>query len=282
MAKNFEALISRHSKKGDYSQDYPGLSKDGVEYSKQKTENIIQALKAADPGSIFFFAGVSDQPRTRSTADVYINALKEEIDKNNLDITVLDEERIKSAGTGPTDIIKNLSEELENNPDKKYVVYFPMKLKENKLASRWMAEDGKNWSPYVMKLFEMHNNDNDKAFREWLINRGEIDGLKGPDPVDEAKLQIQGISRLGTFVEKHIGKSRPIIIGGVGHSWTIDAMLVYLANNGDVSPEGFDKVGGKLIGESNFAKIAENGNGEIILVYNGTEYPVNRDLIEKI
>ena len=56
-------------------------------------------------------------------------------------------------------------------------------------------------------------------------------------------------------IAERYAKDRPISIGMVGHSWNLDALATYLANDGKVTPEGFEKIGGKLIGETQLGKI---------------------------
>jgi hypothetical protein len=55
-----------------------------------------------------------------------------------------------------------------------------------------------------------------------------------------------------------------LIIGSVGHSWSLDALAVYLANNGDVTAEAFDKMKAKMIGETEMIKLTQKDRKQVL------------------
>ena len=108
--------------------------------------------------------------------------------------------------------------------------------------------------------------------RDWFENRGRIGDLVGPNPKEVAEEQMKGIARLREFAKKHFS-DRPLIIGSVGHSWNLDALAVYLANDGEISKELFEKMNSTLIEDAGMIKI-ENKNGSQILKYGNIDIPL--------
>lgn len=64
------------------------------------------------------------------------------------------------------------------------------------------------------------------------------------------------------FARKNIGQERPIVIGFVGHSWALDVLAIYLVNDGEVTLEGFEKIGGAMIKETEIAELVLDGGKE--------------------
>ena len=120
---------------------------------------------------------------------------------------------------------------------------------------------------YYNELQKVCGNNDNKAIRYWLQNFKDeggtlqVDGrtVKGPDPKEVAESQIESIRRLRTFVTKHIS-DRNVEIVSVGHAFNLDALAVDLADNGEMAPETFDRIGG-MIKETEMLSIsADNEN----------------------
>jgi CRISPR/Cas system-associated endonuclease Cas1 len=66
----------------------------------------------------------------------------------------------------------------------------------------------------------------------------------------------------------------------VGHSFEIDALITYLANNGDPTPEKFDQISeGIFINETELTKIQTSEDGTTV-EYRGKKYPIKNEAEE--
>lgn len=274
---NNEAILMRHSKKpkGDdlESEQYNGISEKGVEMSQEKAKELLERLEQAEDGTIMFIGGNTDMIRTKSTARVYGDEAKRLVEESGDEsVIILTEEDIRDEKTGLTEKIRKIQEVINNNPDKKILIDFPLFLNEFKMGEgRWM-KDG-DYSPFTKKLLERNNDDEVACVRDWFSNEGKIDDLEGPNPTEVAESHIAGIERLNEFAKKQIS-DRPIIIGMAGHSWNLDAVATYLANEGKVTPEGFEKIGGKMIAENQSVEVVIEG-GKAKLKYADNEFEIN-------
>jgi len=273
---NNEAILMRHSKKpkGEdlESEQYKGISEKGVEMSQEKAKELLERLEQSADGTIMFIGGNSDMIRTNSTARVYGDEMKKIVEESgNKNIIVLTEEDIRDEKTGVTGTIRKVQELINSNSDKKFLIDFPLILNEFKMGEgRWM-KDG-DYSPFTKKLLERNNNDEVACVRDWFANEGKVDGLEGPNPTEVAESHIRGIERLSEFAKKQIS-DRPIIIGMAGHSWNLDAVATYLANEGKITLEGFEKTGGKMIAENQSVEVVIE-DGKAKLKYGGQEFKI--------
>jgi hypothetical protein len=154
------------------------------------------------------------------------------------------------------------------------VVDLPLFLKELSMMKRWYAEDGKSYIPYFQELLTRNDNNQYEAARDWYNTQGEIDGISGPTPTEVAEQYLEAIDRLKEFAKKQIG-DRELVVGMVGHSFELDALIAYLANNGNPTLESFDKISkGSLIKETELTKI-NIGNEESNVEYRGEKYDFN-------
>lgn len=272
------AFLARHSKKpkGDdkESVQYPGISDGGVELARERSIELQKLIEQSAAGAVVFIGGASDLERTVSTGEVFGDKLKE-LNKERKDIVVITKSEIEAMrenarGNGEK-IINKISEIIENNPDKKIVVDFPLFLEELSMErSGWLKEDG-SYGEYLLHLLKNNNNDEYESFREWVATKG---GNNGPNPDDEASRYARAIKRPSNFTKKVV-PNRPVIVGLVGHSWAADAMVVGLANNGKVDLEAFDRIsGGSIIKETEIAKITYKDNDEPIIEYRGKKYNI--------
>lgn len=274
-----EFFFARHSIKADKkkpedaeSQQYKGITEKGVELSRQKAQEVLKMLDQAEAGSVLFIGGASEQIRTKSTGKVFGDEIKEILARDGRnDILALTEADIADRQKGYTEIVQGVSDKINASPDKKVLIDYPMLMKEFSMKM-WLDEKG-NFSEYTNKLLAKNNNNSTAAMKDWIESEGKLDDMTGPNPTKIAEDSLEGIERLREFAKKYI-KDRPVIVGAVGHSWNFDALAVYLANNGKVNGEGFAKVGGELIKDSEIGMVEIDKEGSAVLKYKGKEFPI--------
>jgi hypothetical protein len=74
-----------------------------------------------------------------------------------------------------------------------------------------------------------------------------------------AERQLQGLERLHDFASQYLPDNE-IVVGAVGHSFDLDALAAYLANNGQANLEGYQKAGGHMIKETQMIKVFTEGD----------------------
>jgi|GEM_PF-970181 len=267
-------IVGRHSDKADpkkgiqSSISYPGLSEKGVEMAHDRGIKILELLKESKPGTVFFLAGTTEQERTSSTLKAYSDELANLIQEENIsDIKIIrksdiDEISEKMAKDNVLRAHSTLGEtaRLINNPDSKYIIAYPLFIfgfsmrvnKQTQLEAKKSGLGDPGWilptdeyTKFAKVLLEKNNDNDEAAFKEWLANQGvmEIDGetIMGPKPELIAKQQIRELQRLGKFAKSYL-PNHPIVIGSIGQSWHLDALAIYLLNDGRVDLDGFEKV----------------------------------------
>lgn len=268
-------FFTRHSIKPNgedlESSEFSGISEKGVELAKKRAEKILANLKEQENGTVMLISGVSEMPRTKSTAATYGQEIKNiiEVQKINNILIFLPED----LGTinGYKNKINFLVEQINANPNKKIVLDFPMFVKEFSFKNRWADKEG-NLSEYTKELLNRNGDDDEEALKDWFDNQGKINSLVGPNPKEVAEQQLAGIERLREFAKKYI-PDKQLVIGAVGHSWNLDALAVYLANNGEINKESFEKMKAKMIGETEMIKISGH-NGKQVLEYGNITIPL--------
>lgn len=269
-------FLSRHSKKpkGEdiESSDFPGISEKGVDLAKERAEEILANLEKQENGTVMLISGVSEMPRTKSTALAYGQEIKNIIELQKIDDVLVflpkDLDNIK----GYSNKINFLAEQIEANPDKKIVLDFPLFLKEFSFKDSWADKKTGDLSEYTKELLRRNNDDDVLCMKDWFENQGKIGDLIGPNPKEVAEQQLTGIERLREFAKKYI-PDKQLIIGTVGHSWNLDAVAVYLANKGEVNKESFEKMKAKMIGETGVIKISGQ-DGKQVLEYGNIIIPL--------
>lgn len=120
-------------------------------------------------------------------------------------------------------------------------------------------------------LFSEYGENYAQATKKWFEHPDTApQNERTPNPLEVAKSYLQGLSRLADFTRKYVN-DRPIKIVVVGHSLEINALLTYLTNDGAVSQDGFDKIGGTSISFTESATIEFDDN-TIKTIYRGNEY----------
>lgn len=264
---------TRHSikpKGEDKESEFKGISEKGVELSKERAEEVFEMINNSAPGTVMFFGGASDQIRTKSTSEVYCDEVKRIAAKKSSDILVINHSDIADASVGYTKIVNDVIEKIKSDPDKKVFVEFPMFIKEFALGNGKFLDESGNLTNFTKKILEVGKTE-EGALKKWIEGGGVIDDMEGPKPEDVAKDHIKGIKRLAEFVNKNLGSTRPVVIGFVGHSWTLDVLAIYLANDGKVDIDGLEKVGGQMIKETQPIEIRIDGN-QTIMRYNNQEF----------
>ena|SRR3989338_884059 len=179
-------FFTRHSKKFKSgkglteSTDYRGLTDpEGVELAQKTTrEQLKPMIDKLPKNAVMVIIGASEAVRTKSTARVYGNELNNLYRKNE-QVIVKTREDIADPKTGYTNVIEKLTGEINNHPDKKFVVDFPLAIKEFSMTNRWVDKKG-NQTPYCDKLLESVKDDDDLAVLKWVESNGEIDGMNYP------------------------------------------------------------------------------------------------------
>jgi hypothetical protein len=276
-------FFTRHSEKitkektSSESKRYKGLTDPGGVEKARKTarEQLKPMIDNLPPDAVIAILGASDLIRTKSTAEIYGDELKEIFagDEKILVKTKSEIEGIKKPGINTID---ELAKEINSNPNKKIILDYPMIIKEFSLSylNRWMDKEGV-YNDYCNKLIEITNGDDDAAFVEWVKSNGEFGNIKGPKPEEVAQSYKKGFERLRNFVAKQIS-DRPIYIGGTNHSWDLDAFVTYMTH-GKIDQESIKDIMGEkqeIIKETEPFYFKIEGN-KITSNYRGKNYELS-------
>lgn len=268
---------TRHSikPKGEDSESekFKGISERGEQLARERAHELLQMAEEAPEGAVIFFGGASDQIRTKSTAEVYGQEMKSIVAEEGKDILVLNREDIADREKGYSQIVTELVEKINSDPKRKVVVDFPMFLKEFSIGGgKFLNADG-SLNDFTKKLLEISDYSDEESLRNWIKGEGMIEGIEGPKPEEIAKDHVEGVRRLLEFAKKQIGGDRPIIIGFVGHSWSLDVMATYLANEGHVTLEGYEKTSGAMIKETQPIEVKMEGD-KMVMKYGDKEFAI--------
>lgn len=297
--KEISGFVTRHAQSAKHEQPdpkYTSLTPKGVEQARERARSEVLEMIQGAPKDAVIFIGGSDQLRTKETGEVYgeeLGIMREDL-KNTSDVEVIPREEFeKFKELSYALALREIEGIIKANPDKKVVVDFPMRLwgfsyghktkdEKGRLVGepRWIDERTKKASDFFATLVKEHGND--EGGRIWLRQGGEYTDqsgrvLKGPEPIEVAKEYFASLVKLQKFAKKH--SDRPLIIGGVGHSWDIDALATWLSLG---CPESVDNEkfyrrfaeisqGGKIINETEMMQFEINAN-RVKLKYRGKEY----------
>ncbi len=270
----FTRHTTRPKESDPESAEFEGVSEKGVELARQRAGEILESLENLENGTIMFVGGTSEILRTKSTALIYGEEIKKIIlEKKRDDILVFLPENLENI-EGYSNKVNYLVNQIVANPEKKIVIDIPLFIKEFSFVGDFTTKEGR-WAPYTQELLKRNNGDSEKALRDWLENQGTIENIKGPNPKEVAEKQLAGLNRLREFMEKYI-PGRPLAIGSVGHSWSLDALALYLSNKGEVSAEAFDDLKARMIGDAEIIRIIEK-DGKQVLQYGEIEIPLEKE-----
>jgi len=287
-------IFTRHTKRADGSmgygleagqkpsENYPHITIEGEEKTREIARlNFKKLIEQSVEGSILFIGGASEEERTKETAEVIGDELKECF-QNDAELMIFTKkemddlgEQAKAKKTSTNKIIRFI---IENNPNKKMVFTFPFYLKEFSLRSHHREKETGKHTDYMLELLEQTNYDERAAALEWFKNNGTIKDESGktfkvPTPQETAETHISGINRLKSFAKK-FAPDRSINIGIVGHGWQLDALALYIANKGKVDAESFERVfGNQLIQQPETGVITFDKN-RTLLEYKEKTYEI--------
>lgn len=267
-----DAYITRHSlkpsKTSPESSEFKGITEPGVELAKERADEIAGLIERAKPGTIVFQAGVSPEVRTRSTMQVYGDTLKSRFSGRD-DVLFIGRDDLaessKDIGFGKT--AAKVVGMAEQKPDAKVIIDLPLRLKEM-MDAGWFTADGKP-SAYTEHLLGGGGSLHDMEKR-WFKEEGKVGGEQiGPNPTAVAENLLAGFRRLKAFARKFF-PDRPIIVGCVGHSFELDALLAYMAGDGKIDPDGYERFQSDIINETEMIKISFEGDA-VVAAYRGQE-----------
>ena len=270
--KEFETsyFLTRHSKPGNDAEGSPGLSQEGVELAKEKAKSIAQLVIDSAKGSVILYAGVTSAPRTRSTMELYADETEKILKERGETVRFIKKEDIKEQAdeSGYLKTATQFALGVNEVPGEKVVIELPLFLKEFSMEKYLYEEDGKTVKPEWQKLLDKHGKDYTAAIEDWF-NNPEVS--KAVNPEEMAQSCMKGMKRLEDF-SKRFFPDRPVKIGFVGHSFIIDALLTYIANDGKVSTDGFKKIGGDIVKETELSTIEFDGEGGVHLRYRDQDF----------
>jgi hypothetical protein len=259
------------------SKKYPEFTERGVELAIEKAEELAVEIEKAEKGTIIWLGGNSYIPRSRATQKIFSDVLRERFQNSSKnDILFFSQEEIQKIaskkskkegdkeGAGYTSVIKKITNDAKEYSEAKVVIDMPLIIKQISQKD-WYVADGKfkKYQERLLKDFDLsseYSENYTKATKKWFRSPDtEGDNKRAPSPEEVAESYLQGLQRLINFTRKY-APDRPIKIVVVGHSFEINALLTFLANEGKVSEKGFDKIGGSTIGFTESATIEIKNN----------------------
>ena len=293
--KKEEFIFSRHSKRADtqmgygkpekgdkVSDQYPSLTEQGVELAqKLARKEFSEMVERAKNGAIIFISGSSEEERTKAPIEIIGDTLAEQFqDRDEVKvITKKQIDKLRHEGN----VLRKIQGIIHENPDKKFILTYPLFLKELSLRPHHREKQTGEHTPYMKELLKRTNYQEAEAAREWFRNKGKIDKdgeiLEVPSPQESAETQLHGIKRLRDFAQRFI-KDRPLVVGIVGHGFQLDALAVYLANQGKVNYKAFmDLFEGEIMKQPEAAKLTIQGE-TATFQYRGRNYDVSQELFD--
>jgi hypothetical protein len=269
-----EFILSRHAEKilektseEEKSEKYQGITKEGERKSREKTKEIADIIDDLPDGSVTVLSGISKALRTRATLEVYADELHN-IFKDRENIIFSSEPKFGEKED------ENLAERLgelrvisqkmkENTGNVKAIVQFPIWIKQFTSA----PEAWDKWAEYfkTIKIQDKKYQTNDTEIAQWL------DAKKGVNPDELSKNLLLGLKREEEFFRRFFPDNTIAFIN-VTHSGELDALFTHLANNSEITKEGFEKIGGEIVKENEFGKLSFSPDGNIEFEYRGKRF----------
>jgi hypothetical protein len=222
---------------------------------------------------VILFGGVTSAVRTRSTMELYVSEAEKILTAENDGVSFLKTEEIKALASesGYSSAAKDLVSKINLMPEQKVVIELPLFLKEFSMEKYLYEEDGVTVKQGWEELLAKHGKNYSEAVKDWL---SDPILSKSVNPEEMARGCMDGMRRLADFAQKFL-PDRPITIGFVGHSFLIDVLLTYVANAGKVTTEGFEKLGGDIVNETELATIKFDEAGNSHLEYRGKDFRID-------
>lgn len=270
--KKSEFILSRHAEKvsqetpeEEKSEKYQGITKEGERKSREKMKEIADIIDDLPDGSVTVLSGISKAPRARATLEVYADELRN-IFKDRENIIFSSEPRFEEKKD--ESLVERLRElraisqkMKESTGNVKAIVQFPLWVKQFTSAPEAWAK----WIEYFNTVKGGIDYNDDAEIAEW------IDMKKGPNPDELSKNLLLGLKREEEFFRKFFPDNTITFIN-VTHSGELDALFTHLANNGEITKEGFEKIGGEIIKENEFGKLSFFPDGNIEFEYRGKRF----------
>ena|SRR3989338_1908316 len=239
--------------------------------AKERTKTIAELVKGSQRGTVIIYGGVTNENRTRSTAEVYTQELKNILFKDKEDMHFIGKRDIlnRVRRLGHLKAAKNIASEINGcTLDQRVLIDLPLSIKEFFMSRYLYERDGKTERLEWKKLIDKHKPNYTEAIKEWF---GNPELIKLVDPETIAKDYIYGMQRFANFSRRFI-PNRPLKIGLVGHSFLIDALLTYVANKEKISPQGFEKIGGHVVRETELSILEFDQRDNLRLRYRGKNF----------
>ncbi len=263
--KKSEFIFSRHAKKAtpetpkeELSEEYFGITKEGEKEIRARARELADIVEKLPDKSIVILSGVSRAGRTRSTLEIYGSELRG-IFRDREDIVIPQkqieekEERLRES----LDDLKSISGMMKTEERRrKAIIQFPLWIKQFTAS----PEQWKEWSNYFSTAKK-----GSSEIAQWIEEK------KGPNPLKLAKDLLTGIKRVNNFFRKFFPEDT-IMFVNVDHSGELDALFTYLANEGAVEKEGFEKIGGREVEEGEISQLSFLPSGKIEFKYRGATF----------
>lgn len=309
--ESYGVVVARHGlKEGDKLT--AGGRQEALKKGSAELASLVDSLPER---SIFVMVGVSEKNRTRETMEAFGEGLRTAVETSGkLDDCIMvyprsgvaigsiaeaDARKVKSAAEGNlTGTVRTINELGKQYPDKKFIISTPLQVKG--IGEQWMYVRGGDGSlelhPYFQALDDKGISLDQQFFlwlREYTRARESNEDFSAPNPEDVGKRSIEAIGKTKDFVRRHLDKDqqgRPVTICVVGHSYSIDLLLILMGNSGRLTTDAIDKferehtedltgsgeesVAGKLIRETEFANLTFSG-GSVEVEYRGHRFGSN-------
>lgn len=294
----FESF-TRHTKRADgisgrglqsgeeVSEGYPSITKEGEEKAREVArKEYKEMIEKLSSNGIIFLGGSSEEGRTKDTAEIIGLELKDMYEKDE-SVVILDRKDIEPLGKkvqkdekSYEEIFKDIA---DSNSGKKIVIVYPLFLKELSLRPDFRDKKTGEHTEFSREILKDIGQDQKAAARRWIESNGEVVNEKGKtikikNLEEIVKSQLESFKRLKKFAKRFSGE-REVSVGIVGHGWKLDALAIYLANRGKITPEAFKKLfSGKPIDQAETGKV-ELGD-DMKFSFRGKEYEIAPAMLE--
>ena len=234
-----EFILSRHAKRArlgieEEMSKYVGITREGEKEAREKIKKISDIIGNLPQGSVIILGGVSKAVHTRSTLELYTDELQR-IFKDKKDVVFSK----PFNPITPLGALREISVKMEKTS--KAIVQFPLWIKQ-------FATFPKQWEEWEKYFSGLEGMSKENEVAEWIKMK------KGPNPNKVAECFIIGMEREEKFFRKFFSENFILFIN-ISHSGELDAVFTYFANKGEVTKEGFEKIGG-MVRECEFGRVS--------------------------